>query len=70
MKNWLLVLVLVLALACSSDNKPETEAYEPTPLALNIPEIFEQNIISPVIPNNNPQTVEGVALGKKLGKTV
>lgn len=64
MKNWLLFLILVLVFACSSDDK--TETYEPTPLALNIPEIFEQNIISPVIPNNNPQTVEGVALGKKL----
>lgn len=53
-------------MACSKNDSPETETYEPTPLALNIPQIFSDNIIPPVIPNNNPQTVEGVALGKKL----
>lgn len=40
--------------------------YEPTPQPLAIPQLFLQTIIPPVIPNNNPQTVEGVALGKKL----
>ncbi|WP_044401718.1 cytochrome-c peroxidase [Lacinutrix sp. Hel_I_90] len=53
-------------MACSKENSPETEVYEPTPQPIAIPAIFEQNIIAPVIPNNNPQTVEGVALGKKL----
>jgi len=40
--------------------------YEPTPLALEIPSLFSENIITPIIPNDNQQTVEGVALGKKL----
>jgi len=67
MKNWFICLLLVISVsACSKDDTPETEAYEPTPLPLNIPKIFLDNIIAPIIPNSNPQTVEGVALGKKL----
>ncbi len=37
-----------------------------TPSPLQIPRLFEDNILNPVIPTNNPQTVEGIALGKKL----
>ncbi|WP_452225649.1 cytochrome-c peroxidase [Lacinutrix chionoecetis] len=67
MKHWFIYLLLILSVsACSKDDTPETEAYEPTPQPLNIPQIFQQTIIAPVIPVNNPQTVEGVALGKKL----
>ena len=67
MKNWFIYLFLILSvLACSKEDAPETETYEPTPLPLSIPQIFLDNIIPPVIPNNNPQTIEGVALGKKL----
>lgn len=44
----------------------EDIGYEPTLKPLDIPQIFSENIIAPVIPNNNPQTIEGVALGKKL----
>ncbi|AUC82777.1 cytochrome-c peroxidase [Lacinutrix sp. Bg11-31] len=67
MKNWFVYLLLIVSvLACSKNDAPETETYEPTPLALNIPQLFSDNIIAPVIPSNNPQTVEGVALGKKL----
>lgn len=52
-------------LSCSSENKNDDE-YSATPLALSIPPLFESSILPPVIPANNPQTVEGVALGKKL----
>ncbi|WP_406968028.1 cytochrome-c peroxidase [Flavisericum labens] len=38
----------------------------PTPSPLDIPQLFEDNILSPVIPVDNLQTVEGIALGKKL----
>lgn len=55
-------LITVLCLNCSS----EDSGYEPTPQSLAIPQIFSGNIIAPIIPTNNPQTVEGVALGKKL----
>ena len=62
MKQWILAAVMVFCLSCSDD---ET-GYEPTAMPLDIPEIFSSNIIAPVIPADNPQTVEGVALGKKL----
>lgn len=39
---------------------------QPTLMPLEIPDIFSDNILDPVIPIDNPQTVEGVALGKKL----
>jgi len=67
MRNWLIYLLLIVVIsACSKSDKPETEIYEPTPLALEIPTLFEQKLIDPLIPNSNKQTVEGVALGKKL----
>jgi len=55
-------LIILLFLSCSK----EDTAYEPTPQLLNIPQLFSDNIIPPIIPTNNPQTVEGIALGKKL----
>ncbi|MGB0981639.1 MAG: cytochrome-c peroxidase [Winogradskyella sp.] len=48
---------------CSNE---AVDGYAPTPLTLEIPQLFSDHIIAPVIPNDNPQTVEGVALGKKL----
>ena len=58
----------LLLQSCEKDKKttPEEEGYEATPLALEIPQLFEEKIPAPLIPQNNPQTVEGVALGKKL----
>ncbi|WP_299521499.1 cytochrome c peroxidase [Winogradskyella sp.] len=61
-KGWYWIFLIFLYLNCSDDDT----GYEPTPMPLNIPEIFSTNIIPPVIPSDNPQTVEGVALGKKL----
>lgn len=67
MKNWFIYIILIISIsACSKESEPDTETYEPTPLSLNIPEIFKNNIIPPVIPINNQLTVQGVALGKKL----
>ncbi|MCB0402977.1 MAG: cytochrome-c peroxidase [Flavobacteriales bacterium] len=39
---------------------------DPTPAPLQIPQIFVQYLGAPYIPNDNPQTVEGIALGRKL----
>ncbi len=61
-REWILVVVILFCLNCSNDDKD----YEPTSQPLNIPQIFSDNIIPPVIPTDNPQTSEGVALGKKL----
>lgn len=44
----------------------ETVGYSPVEISLDIPELFANTIIPPVIPVDNPQTAEGVALGKKL----
>ena len=37
-----------------------------TPASLDIPQIFSDNLIAPIIPQDNPQTREGIALGKRL----
>lgn len=62
-KGFFLITTLILiCLGCSNDDV----GYEPTLQPLEIPQIFSNNIIAPIIPTDNPQTVEGVALGKKL----
>ena len=63
MNKGILLAAVLLFLSCSSDDQ---NGYEPTPMPLEIPQIFSENIIAPIIPNDNPQTVEGVGLGKKL----
>ena len=55
-----------LTLVCLSCSNEPAEKYVPTPSALQIPKVFQENILNPIIPVNNPQTLEGIALGKKL----
>ena len=43
-----------------------SESGTPTPLSLNIPATFGRFLPAPTIPADNPTTVEGVELGKKL----
>jgi cytochrome c peroxidase len=50
-------------MSCASK---EEEIYTPIPYNLEIPTLFADKLIAPVIPANNPLTEEGVALGKKL----
>jgi cytochrome c peroxidase len=50
-------------MSCASK---EEEMYTPIPYDLEIPQLFADKLIAPVIPANNPLTEEGVALGKKL----
>jgi len=59
------IIISCLFLSCTNETV-STNQYIPTPSPLQIPQLFEDNIIPPVIPLNNPQTIEGVALGKKL----
>ncbi len=67
LKYGVLVLFMATVFNCS-DNKTDDGDYvsQPTPAPLNIPQIFSENILDPVIPIDNPQTIEGIALGKKL----
>ena len=64
-KKVLHIVFLFLIVSCTNETV-EQFIYEPTPTPLNIPLLFEQNILAPIIPFNNPQTIEGIALGKKL----
>lgn len=55
-----------MILICFSCENELTDRYVATPSPLKIPQLFKDNILAPVIPFDNPQTIEGVALGKKL----
>ena len=61
--NWVYIVSIFLLMNCSSK---EEEMYTPIPYALEIPLLFQDKLIAPIIPTNNPLTEEGVALGKKL----
>jgi len=68
MKTLFFIIISFLLISCSSTNEEELEdnSYQPIPVTLEIPEVFQQKLITPVIPSNNPLTEEGIALGKKL----
>ncbi|MCF7566998.1 cytochrome-c peroxidase [Sabulilitoribacter arenilitoris] len=66
MKKWILHIACVFIFICSSCSNESVETYVATPSPLQIPQLFEDNILNPVIPIDNPQTIEGIALGKKL----
>ncbi len=59
-------IFIALFSSCDDDGISGYQPYTPTLLPLAIPQIFSDNIIATVIPFDNPQTVEGVALGRKL----
>ncbi|GAA4972049.1 cytochrome-c peroxidase [Algibacter aquimarinus] len=66
MKFWKLHIIIVLVFF-SCENEPVNQYVSvATPAPLQIPELFEANILNPVIPIDNLQTKEGIALGKKL----
>ena len=52
--------------APSDSTDTTTATYNPTPMPLAVPSLFSQFLPAPMIPQDNPQTKEGVALGKKL----
>ncbi|QTD36485.1 cytochrome-c peroxidase [Polaribacter batillariae] len=61
--NYIFLLSFFLLMNCASK---EEEIYTPIPYHLEIPPLFSDKLIAPIIPSNNPLTEEGVALGKKL----
>jgi len=65
MKAYLFFIFSLLLLFSCKKDKPEV-VYTPTPVELKIPEIFKDKILPPVIPEDNPMTKEGIALGNKL----
>lgn len=60
------LLVCSIFISACSDESVEEYVNKPTAQPLEIPPLFEQLILNPIIPIDNPQTVEGIALGKKL----
>ena len=68
MKKYFLLLLLfsILFVSCSNKDNTTEEEYTPIPYTLEVPELFQQKLIAPLIPTNNPLTEEGIALGKKL----
>ena len=66
MKKYLLLLSSFLILACSGSGSGDEDVYIPVPVSLDIPQLFQQQILPPLIPSNNPLTEEGIALGKRL----
>ena len=61
-------IIFILFIFCYSCTKTDddTDTYVPTPALLEVPQLFENNIIPPIQPNNNMLTEEGIALGKRL----
>lgn len=66
MKLWKLNIILFLVCFSCENESVDQYVEVATPIPLEIPELFEANILNPVISIDNPQTVEGIALGKKL----
>lgn len=68
------VLFIISFYSCKKDNEKvipiptpsPTPIQTPTSLPLSVPAIFAQTLPPPLIPANNPQTVQGIALGRKL----
>ena len=68
MKRDVLFISLLFSIitSCSNSGDNDDDVYTPIPLSLDVPQLFQQRLIDPLIPSNNPLTEEGVALGKKL----
>jgi cytochrome c peroxidase len=67
MKHWLTYsLFFIILFSCSSEEASQDNTYVPIPFQLEIPSLFEDKLIDPIIPVSNKLTVEGVALGKRL----
>ena len=61
-RRFTLKVLILVCVGCANDDGN----FKPTELSLDVPEIFADNLLAPVIPTDNPLTVEGVTLGKKL----
>lgn len=59
-----IVSFVVILYACRKDNSKTT--FTPTPYALQYPKYVDSQNVNPIISANNPLTIEGVALGRKL----
>ena len=60
------LLSLVILVSCEDDEMGDMEVFDPTPYQLVLPTVLEPFEPLMKIPDDNPLTVEGVALGRKL----
>ncbi|NCT16898.1 MAG: cytochrome-c peroxidase [Flavobacteriaceae bacterium CG_4_8_14_3_um_filter_34_10] len=58
--------LLLLSISSCSTSENTDEIFAATPLDLEIPQLFQDRILPPITSPTNPQSVEGVALGRKL----
>ncbi len=58
-KQYIFLVSFFLLINCASNDE---EIYIPIPYNLEIPPLFAEKLIAPIIPANNPLTEEGVAL--------
>ncbi|TCK67968.1 cytochrome c peroxidase [Winogradskyella wandonensis] len=68
-KTGIILSLIISCISCSGNDDtlvPVVTEETPNPIALEIPQLFRDNILAPVIPTDNPLTKEGVALGKRL----
>ena len=66
MKTIFITILILLISLYSCSNSENSPIFKATPVDLNVPQIFSNLLPSPPIPLNNPQTVEGIALGREL----
>lgn len=60
-----LFFIIFLITSCEKESV-SSYSYTATPSPLQIPPLFDSLIINPIIPPGNPQTEEGILLGRKL----
>jgi cytochrome c peroxidase len=70
MKKFVFIILLLFIVSCDDDSVeiPNVvfQPFQPTTFNIDVPPIFEEKLNPPLIPNSNPLTVEGIALGRKL----
>lgn len=66
MNKWRIHSAILTLFICYACHTEKVTPHTPSPSPLQIPQLFSDKILDPVIPFDNEQTVEGIALGKKL----
>ena len=66
MKTFLLLFFGFFCMMACSDANSGDQTYIHIPATQDIPVLFQDRLIDPLIPTNNPLTEEGIALGKQL----
>ena len=64
MRCFLIILLTGFLMSCSSSD--DTIGYQAIPKDIEIPQLFSDLLLPPLIPSDNPQTEEGIRLGREL----